>query len=71
MEHTPVNWSFHVQKSFRIDSHNLEQNYCCHHEDTQRAFQSNHNEKVRLCDSQVTLFGIYNQDNPAKQLVQN
>ena len=36
-----------------------------------RAFQSNHKERVKLCDSQVTLFWINNQDKPVKQWVQN
>ena len=36
-----------------------------------RAFQSNHKERVKLCDNQVTLFWINNQDKPVKQWVQN
>ena len=36
-----------------------------------RAFQSNHKERVKLCDSQVTLFWRNNQDKPVKQWVQN
>ena len=36
-----------------------------------RAFQNNHKEKVRSCDSQVTLFWINNQDKPVKQWVRN
>ena len=36
-----------------------------------RAFQSNHKERVKLCDSQVTLLWINNQDKPVKQWVRN
>ena len=36
-----------------------------------RAFQSNHKERVKLSDSQVTLFWINNQDKPVNQWVQN
>ena len=36
-----------------------------------RAFQSNHKQRVKLCDSQVTLFWINNLDKPVKQWVRN
>ena len=36
-----------------------------------RAFQSNHKERIKLCDSQVILFWIKNQDKPVKQWVWN
>ena len=36
-----------------------------------RAFQGNHKERVKLCDSQVTLFWINNQDKPVRQWVRN